>query len=263
MTDRPVLALLTDFGTRDHYAGVLKGVIAGICPDATVIDITHEIAPQDVRAAAFTLAAAWRYFPDRTVFVVVVDPGVGTDRPAVAVRLGSVVFVGPDNGVFDLVVAEGRPLEARALTARHLMRPTVSATFEGRARFAPVAARLASGTPFEDVGPLVAMATRLAWPEPREEGRSVVGRVLAVDRFGNLITSFTRARWEPVVVGAAIRVGDAGPIPLVRTYGEAAPGALVALFGSTDYLELAVVGGSAAETLGAGVGTDVHVVRGA
>ena len=164
---------------------------------------------------------------------------------------------------FDLVVSEAGPIQAHAIENRQLMRETVSATFEGRDRFAPVAARLACGTPFEDVGPLVAMATRLAWPEPREEGRSVVGRVLAVDRFGNLITSFTRARWEPVVVGAAIRVGDAGPIPLVRTYGEAAPGALVALFGSTDYLELAVVGGSAAETLSAGVGTDVHVVRGA
>lgn len=261
MVARPVVALITDFGTRDHYVGVMKAVIASRCPDIQLLDITHDVPPQDIRAAAFTLAAAWPFFPAGTVFVVVVDPGVGTGRPAVALRVGESAFVGPDNGVFDLVIAAQPPTAAVSIDNPRLLGPTISATFEGRDRFAPAAAWLANGTPLEDLGQPVTAAVRLDWPLPRVHADRVVGEVIHVDHYGNLITNLERTPWAPLLAQAEIVVDGRGPIPLVRTYGDAAPGTLVCLFGSTDRLEIATVGGSAAATVGAARGAEVHVVR--
>ena len=263
MASRPVIALLTDFGQRDHYVAAMKGVLATVCPDAAMVDITHEIAPQDVRGAAYELAAAWPYFPDGTIFLTVVDPGVGTTRPAVAARIGSCSYVGPDNGTADLVLTDRPAPEAVLLTNSKYARSVVSATFEGRDRFAPAAAWLARGTPMAAFGPATTLIRRLSWAAPREQGDELLGEILHVDRFGNLVTNIDRRRWVLTAGVARISLADRDGVPLVRTYGEAAEGALVALFGSTDRLEIAIVGGSAAQILGVGRGAPVRVQKGA
>lgn len=260
MPARPVIALLTDFGLQDHYVGAMKGVIASICREALTIDITHDVPPQDVRAAAFELAAAWPYFPSDSIFLVIVDPGVGTDRTAMALRIGDSRFVGPDNGVFDGVLQHHAADEARRLDNPRLQRPTVSSTFEGRDRFAPAAAWLAAGTPFDDLGSATTAAVRLTWPTARAVDGRVVGEVVHIDRFGNLITNIGRGQWQAELRRADVWLGAHGPIPVVRTYGDAPAGELVALFGSADRLEVALVSGHAASATGTTRGADVHVV---
>src|SRR6195256_6059025 len=149
---RPVIALLTDFGVRDHYAGTMKGVILGICPDVTLVDISHDVPPHDVLTGALELAAAYRYFPPGTIFLVVVDPGVGSARRGIAAEAGDYKFVAPDNGVLSAVFEEHPPKRVVELTERRYARPTVSRTFEGRDRFAPAAAWLAKGIDMAALG---------------------------------------------------------------------------------------------------------------
>src|ERR1700694_1037666 len=163
---RPVIALLTDFGTRDHYAGTMKGVALGICPDATLVDISHEMPPHDVMAAAIELAACYRYFPPGTVFLVVVDPGVGSTRRGIAADTGDYKFVAPDNGVLTLGLDETPPRKVVELTERRYARPTVSRTFEGRDRFAPAAAWLAKGIELSALGRPAGAIHRLEIPQP-------------------------------------------------------------------------------------------------
>jgi S-adenosylmethionine hydrolase len=263
MASRPVIALLTDFGQRDHYVGAMKGVVATVCPEAATVDITHEIPPQDIRAAAYELAAAWPYFPEGTVFLAVVDPGVGTRRLAIAARIGACFYVGPDNGTTDLVVVNRPVAEAVLLTNPTYTRPSVSATFEGRDRFAPAAAWLARGTPLASFGSATTLSARLLWTEPHASGEDLVGEILHVDRFGNLVTNIDR-RCAALAAGVArISVADRVGVSLVHTYGEAPEGSVVALVGSTDRLEIAVVGGNAAMSLGVGRGAPVRVLKGA
>lgn len=261
MTTRPVIALLTDFGLRDHYVGVMKAVIAGICPEAVLIDITHDIPAQDVRTAAFELESSWRYFTPGTVIVAVVDPDVGTERRAIGTRIGERFFVGPDNGLFDLVVAAQAPAEAVELGNPRYARAIISRTFEGRDRFAPAAAWLARGTPLAEFGARVDLAERLIWPAPAVSDTCVSGEVSHVDRFGNLVTNINRQIWSAVIDISDVRVGDHPPARLVRTYAEAREGELVALFGSSERLEVAVSGGSAAARLFVGRGAPVRVSR--
>lgn len=256
---RPVIALLTDFGLDNHYVGVMKGVIAGACPDAVVIDITHGVPPQDVMTAAIELHAAIPYFPPQTIFVVVVDPGVGTARRALAARAQGQQFIGPDNGVFDLVLRRGEPLAAYELHPSGAFRPAVGRTFEGRDRFAPAAASLALGAPLADIGTPMTWRPTLVWPEPRRDEESVVGEVVHVDRFGNLVTNIERHFTEGVGEAADVWVGGEGPFQLVSTYGAGREGETVALFNSVDWLEVAVVRGHAASRLAAGRGRPVRV----
>src|SRR3989442_6882101 len=164
---RPVIALLTDFGTRDHYAGTMKGVALGICPDATLVDITHEVPPHDVLAGALELAATYKYFPPGTIFLVVVDPGVGSTRRGIAAEAGDYKFVAPDNGVLTAVFDEHPPKRVVELTERKYARPTVSRTFEGRDRFAPAAAWLAKGIELAALGRAAGAIIRLDIPQPR------------------------------------------------------------------------------------------------
>src|SRR5882762_9463174 len=163
---RPVIALLTDFGTRDHYAGTMKGVALGICPDVTLVDITHDLPPHDVLAGALELAASYRYFPAGTIFLVVVDPGVGSARRGIAAEAGEYRFVAPDNGVLGLVFEEAAPKKVVELTERRYARPTVSRTFEGRDRFAPAAAWLAKGIDLAALGRPAGSLHRLDIPQP-------------------------------------------------------------------------------------------------
>src|SRR5215472_191729 len=182
---RPIIALLTDFGTRDHYAGTMKGVALGICPDATLVDITHDVPPHDVLAGALELAASYKYFPPGTIFLVVVDPGVGSARRGIAVQTDDYRFVAPDNGVLTAVLAEHAAKRAVELTERRYTRPTGSRTFEGRDRFAPAAAWLAKGIELTALGRPAGELQRLDIPQPTIEGDRLAGVVLRVDRFGN------------------------------------------------------------------------------
>src|SRR5947207_13412974 len=177
---RPVIALLTDFGTRDHYAGTMKGVALGICPDATLVDISHELPPQDLLGAALELAAAYRYFPAGTIFLVVVDPGVGSARRGIAAEAGDYKFVAPDNGVLTGVLDEHAPKRVVELTERKYARPTVSRTFEGRDRFAPAAAWLAKGIDLPALGRPAGTIHRVDLPQPELDGDHIDGRVLRV-----------------------------------------------------------------------------------
>ena len=259
---RPVIALLTDFGTRDHYAGTMKGVALAICPDATLVDISHEIPAHDVLAGALELAASYRDFPAGTVFLAVVDPGVGSMRRGIAADAGDYKFVAPDNGVLTVVLDEHPPRRVVELTERKYARPTVSRTFEGRDRFAPAAAWLAKGIELTAMGRPAGAVARLDLPHPRVAEDAIEGVVLRVDRFGNLITNIDRKTFEKLS-GAPldIQVGSRQVSKVVSTYADAAAGDVCALFGSTDHLEIAANGASAAEELGLGRGASVHIAR--
>ena len=260
---RPCIALLTDFGTQDHYAGTMKGVAIGICPDAALIDLTHEIPPHDVTAGAIELAASYRYFPAGTIFLVVVDPGVGSSRRGLAAEASGYRFIAPDNGVLTLVFRDGAPRRVVELTERKYARPTVSRTFEGRDRFAPAAAWLAKGVDLSALGRPVTAWQTLSLPEPIVSASQIAGEVWRVDRFGNLITNIERATLARLAPDRplSITVGGHAVDALVTTYAEAAKDALCALFGSSDHLEVAVNGGSAADRLGIGRGAPVAITR--
>src|SRR5260221_3866552 len=254
---RPVIALLTDFGSRDHYAGTMKGVALGICPDATLVDITHDVPPHDVLGGALELAAVYKYFPVGTICVVVVDRGVGSTRRGIAADTGDHKFVAPDNGVLTAVFDEHPPKKIVELTERKYARPSVSRTFEGRDRFAPAAAWLAKGIEVSALGRAAGAIARLDVPQPAYDDDRIDGQIVRVDRFGNLITNISRKIFDRLA-GAPldIRVGGNGAghavSKVVSTYADAAPGDVCALFGSTDHLEIAANGESAAVRLDLG-----------
>lgn len=260
---RPVIALLTDFGTRDHYAGTMKGVALGICPDVTFVDISHDIEPHDLLGGALELAASYKFFPAGTVFLAVVDPGVGSARRSLAAEAGGYRFVAPDNGVLTLAFRESPPKRVVELTERRYARPTVSRTFEGRDRFAPAAAWLAKGIDLSGLGRSVTSWQSLHVPEPALGDASILGEVLRVDRFGNLVTNVDRRTFERFAGGGRIEivVGTQVVDAVVATYAAAESGALCALFGSSEQLEVAVNGGSAAERLAVGRGAHVTISR--
>jgi hypothetical protein len=258
---RPVIALLSDFGVRDHYVGTMKGVILGICPDATLVDITHDIAAHDVLEGALELAAAYRYFPAGAIFLAVVDPGVGSARRGLAAEAGEYRFVAPDNGVLTGVFRDLAPRRVVELTERRFARPTVSRTFEGRDRFAPAAAWLAKGIQLPALGRLVTDVQQVNIPLAEATDDEIRGEVLRVDRFGNLVTNIDRRTFEKFAQAHGVQVLAGGkPVArLVATYAEIHAGEVCALFGGTDHLELAAHAGSAAERLAIGRGAPVAI----
>ena len=253
-----LITLTTDYGLRDGYVAAVKGVILGVAPNATLVDVTHQIGPGDIRHGAIVLASVWSYFPPRTVHMVVVDPGVGTSRRLLAARFADRVFVGPDNGLITLV-DRGWPREAMHVLENPVWRlEPVSATFHGRDIMAPAAARLALGAAIEESGPACDDPVLLPIPESvRESNGDVRGAVMHVDHFGNLITNLTSG---DLSVGA--RIGgkartvavlvDGVPIgSLRRTFGDVPPGDPLAYIGSGGFLEIAINGGRAVERFGA------------
>ena len=262
-----IITLTTDFGLADGYVAAIKGVILSINPDACLVDISHEVKPQDVAEGAFVLSAAYRYFPPGTVHLAVVDPGVGTQRRAIVLKTPDAFFVAPDNGLVASVLEDLAPesgasgvlgdgLEAVAITNRRYWRSAVSATFHGRDIFAPVAAHLSLGTPLAEFGVRVSsIVVPPAVPVKRRSDGSLTGRIVHIDRFGNLITN-VRAEHLP---GASVTVGVGGRTikGLRGTYAEAE--GLIALIGSSGRLEIAVNGGSARTLTGAAVGDEVIV----
>lgn len=273
-----VLTLLTDFGTEDEYVGVMKGVILSIAPDVRLVDLSHQIPPQDIRRAAFLLMNAVPYFPPDTVHLSVVDPGVGTERRPVAVRTPVGTFVGPDNGLFSWVLARVPEWAAVEIREPAYRLPLASSTFHGRDIFAPAAAHLAAGVPLENLGPRVEDLVRLPPPRLKIGDFVAEGEILYADRFGNLVTSIGYLeRGEDALVlapafgpggdrrrfsarAAGVVVGNAELRGIRRTYGEARLGEPLALVGSNGFLEIAVRQGSAAAVLGAGPGTPVTLL---
>ena len=262
---RPVIALLSDFGTHDHYAGTMKGVMLTICPDATLVDITHDVPPHDVLDGALQLAAAARYFPAGTIFLAVVDPGVGGARRGIAAEAGDYRFVAPDNGVLTAVFREWTPKKIVELTERRYARPTVSRTFEGRDRFAPAAGWLAKGIQLTALGRPAPDYHKLDIPVPQVGETNITGVVLRVDRFGNLVTNIDRRSFEAASRSGAMQVVAGGHTVgrLVATYSDIQAGEICALFGSTDHLELAANSDSAAERLALARGAAIEVRRSA
>jgi hypothetical protein len=254
---RPVIALLTDFGTRDWYVAAMKGVLLSRCPNARLVDITHEVPPQDVVAGAFILAAAAPWFPRDSVFLAVVDPGVGTGRPLLAVRAGGRCFVGPDNGLLAPAVGSSPRVRAVRLRPTREWLSPVSATFQGRDVLAPVAAALARGRALATLGTPVGRLAPLPAPAPQRRGRAVHGQVVHIDAFGNLITNLP----GPLLTGwtgASVRYKQRDA-RVVSSYGRGRPRELIAVVGSLGLVELAIREGSAAWTFGAARGDEVRV----
>jgi S-adenosylmethionine hydrolase len=259
------ITFTTDFGFADAYVGVMKGVVAGINPEAQVIDLCHDVPPQDVRAAAFLLAGSFAYFPPDTIHVAVVDPTVGGKRRALCVQAGRYFFIGPDNGVLSLACYRaGRPKIVPLENEKYFLEKR-SRTFHGRDMFAPVAAHLSAGVPIESFGRSGRSMVRIRLPVPVvEDGRRIKGEIIHVDRFGNLITNieeagirkvFQRADKRDLVIACASYRIHA----LSETYGDTSPGAAVALFGSYDLMEIAVRDGNASSSLGAKQGDSVSI----
>ena len=247
------IALLTDFGTSDYYVGAVKGVILSINPTANVIDITHEIEPQDVASAAFILRACYQDFPVGTVFLCVVDPGVGSDRRAIIVETDRYYFVGPDNGLFSFVLSETAAVHV--IENRRYFRPLVSSTFHGRDIFAPVAAHLSKGVEFQEFGPRIDDAIVLADSEPRQiDEKTIEGRVIHIDRFGNLVTNIPDSIAERF---SKIEIAGTSITELRRTYADSRSDQAFAVVGSAGLIEISVNRGSAAIVLSASMGTKV------
>ena len=256
---QPIITLTTDFGQADSYVGAMKGVILTICPEAALVDISHEIRPQSVQQAAYVLSTATPYFPAGTVHLVVVDPGVGTERRPVVVQTERALYVVPDNGVLDLVLNREPARRVIHLTEPRYRLAQVSATFHGRDIFAPAAAHLACGTDPDQMGepisPAELVSLTLQGPQPLPDGPGK-GTILHVDHFGNLITDL-----KPAKAGSSlsVTVGERRIEALSHTFGDVAEGELVAYVGSSGHLEIAIRGGNAAQALGMDVGDAVRI----
>jgi S-adenosyl-L-methionine hydrolase (adenosine-forming) len=258
----PLITLLTDFGLKDHFVGVMKGVIASIAPAARVIDITHEVEPYAVTQAQFILAQSWPFFPKGTIHVAIVDPGVGSARRPILVQAHGHLFVGPDNGLFsDLFEAPRTGVlrtNARLISNRKLMLPAISSTFHGRDVFAPIAAYLALGVAPSRIGPLIVGAATTSPQAVRSSTGHWTGAIVHVDRFGNLITNL------PASCAAAnghlvLKIASHELREVAASYSAIAPRTPAIVAGSSGFLEIAVNQDSAARLLGLGVGARVEL----
>jgi S-adenosylmethionine hydrolase len=255
----PIITLTTDFGTNDHLVGAMKGVILNINPAARIVDINHHVAPFDILDGALAIANAYKYFPPRTIHVVVVDPGVGTERRPLLVSGEKQYFIAPDNGVLSMIF-ERESCIVRHITAEHYFLSPVSPTFHGRDVFAPTAAWLAKAWQSEAFGEEITDYVKFTMPKAKPAGQAIKGVVLRVDAFGNLMTNFTAedVRAEAVTSGAIKLVVNGKEVrKIARTFGDGTPGEPIAVFGSAGYLEIAVNRGNAARTLGVNRGAEV------
>lgn len=264
-----IITLCTDFGTRDEYVGVLKGVILSVHPTATIVDLSHRIPPQDVVVAAYMLRASFVYFPEGSVHTAIIDPGVGTERAIVAARFQGHTFLAPDNGLLPLMCSGGAPTEVVQVDNQDLFRQPVSRTFHGRDIFAPIAAHLAKGTELKEVGHAIAPSRlqRAGYDNPHfDPAVGIKGRIVGIDRFGNLITDIglsllDRLAFDTENGTIETQIGEHRILGLVNHYAEGASGQPVVLIGSRGCLEIAVNCASAAETLRASRGDGVCVKK--
>ncbi len=255
-----IVTLTTDFGSRDWFAGTMKGVILAINRAATIVDLTHEVPPGDIRSGAFSLLAACRYFPRGTVHVAVVDPGVGSRRRAVAVETPNYYFVGPDNGLLALALSREKITRIRSLDNGDYFLQPVSHTFHGRDLFAPVAAHLSRGLKIEKLGRAVDQLETIPWPAPRKTATGVFGEIVYIDCFGNAFTNLSSSIFEPQPAATSVMVKGKLRCPLRSHYQSVPAGRPVAVPGSSGFLEIAINAGSAAARLKLKVG-DAVIVR--
>jgi S-adenosylmethionine hydrolase len=280
MNNVPIIALLTDFGLSDAYVGTMKGVLLSICPAARLIDLSHDIEPQNVRQAAYVLLTAVRYFPANTVFLIVIDPGVGTAREPIAVQANHGTYVAPNNGVLSFALRQAQVKHKVILENPDYRLSRPSMTFHGRDVFSPAAAHLANGVPITALGP--ALGEWQSLPDPRLEIAlpRIGGEVLHIDHFGNIITSIGELNWTgamalelvaqfgpsrlPLAIPAAqtcdIKVGSQSIRGITPTYGSVPHGTLTALVGSSGQLEIGINQGHAARSLGVSVGDPVTLL---
>ncbi len=265
------ITLTTDFGLRDGYVAAMKGVISSINPEARIVDICHTIQPQNIREAAFVFSTAYNYFPPYSIHLVIVDPGVGTDRRRVILKTSSAYFVGPDNGVFSYVidafspqsvpdsalVKPGAAMQVYAITKSRYWLEPVSKTFHGRDIFAPVAAQLSLGLNPSDLGDMVGEAVSFPIPHPEWQGNVIKGNILHIDNFGNLITNIRESDLSNIGRSVTVAVSDFKIAGLVHAYAERE--GPIALFGSTGYLEISLPNANMATFLKARVGDEVVV----
>ena len=260
----PIITLTTDYGTTNHLVGVLKGVILKINPAVTIIDITHAVTPYDLLDGALTIATSYPYFPPRTIHVVVVDPGVGTERRPLLVSGQNQYFVAPDNGVLSGVYEREQNFTARHLTTEHYFLQPVSRTFHGRDIFAPAAGWLSKHWQPASMGEEIQDVKRFAMPRPKEADGVLKGVILKVDGFGNLMTNFRAEDLPPDSLenGAVqLQVGNQLVTRLVPTFAVGNAGEAIAYVGSSGYIEIAVNKGNASKTLGIGRGTPVVLAK--
>jgi S-adenosylmethionine hydrolase len=259
-----VISLTTDFGLKDSYVGEIKGVILSLCPDATLVDLTHGVEKFNVRMGAFMLSSSAPYFPKGTVHMAIVDPGVGTQRRPIIVETTQGFFVGPDNGLLILAAEAQGIKQTRVIESRLLMLPHVSNTFHGRDIFAPVAAQIANGLPFEEFGPQIADIVKPEFTQVIRRGDSLEGEVLYVDDFGNIITNIHR-RDMGILRESIIQIEflqkPRRQMKLSTTYADAQPKKPIAIIGSHNYLEIALNQGNAAAEFSVKAGDKITVSR--
>jgi S-adenosylmethionine hydrolase len=260
----PIITLTTDYGTNDHLVGTLKGVILKINPDATIVDITHNVAPYDLLDGALAIGAAYAYFPPRTIHVVVVDPGVGTDRRPLLVTGENQYFIAPDNGVLSLVYEREQNIIVRHANAEHYYLQPLSKTFHGRDIFAPVAAWLSKGAQTASMGEEITDFKRFTMPRPKTSDGVSKGVVMRVDAFGNLVTNFrSEDLSETALQSGAVKfqVGNHPVTRFVGTFAQGSEGESVAYLGSSGYIEIAVNKSNASRTLALGRGAPVVLAQ--
>ena len=252
LTPSRIITLMTDFETSDHYVGVMKGVILNINPQVQIVDITHAIPPQDIHGAAFLIDSAWRYFPTGTIHVIVVDPGVGSERRSIICQTETAYFVCPDNGILTHILRREERIHTVSADNSAYFLPQVSNTFHGRDIFAPIAAHLSRGIPIDELGSPVARPVQLPIPQPQVTNKAIIGQVIWIDSFGNLVTDISHE-----ILGSpqernsiVISAGSARIDHINRSYTESAVGEVLAIIGSFNRLEISINQGNAAQTLG-------------
>jgi len=254
-----LITLITDFGTTDWFVGTMKGVILCGNPRASIVDITHEVSPGKIEEGAITLAACYHYFPAKSVHLVVVDPGVGSLRKAMAVRTDKYFFVAPDNGVLSLALARENIKEIRLLENEKYFLKTVSQTFHGRDVFAPVAAHLSRGLSLKKLGPEQATYKKVERPKPIRWGSSFSGQIIYIDRFGNALTNIHNDQLSPEQGYGMVFKGQKPLAPMAANYQAVPAGNPVAVPGSSGFIEIAINGGQASKKLGLKTGTNITV----
>lgn len=259
---KKVITLLTDFGTRDPYVASMKGIILGINPKVKIVDITHQIPPQDILEAAYTLFASYKYFPKGTIHIIVVDPGVGGRRKIIALKTKDYIFIAPDNGVLSLVLQKEQIREIVEVTNRKYFLKPVSDTFHGRDIFSPVATYLSKGIPLRNFGRRIQRIKELEIAKPEVKKGKLVGRIIHIDRFGNLVTNIDREILSKLKIKnekVKIEIGKRKIVGVKRSYVSVRKGKILALFGSSGFLEISVNLRSASKILGIKRGETVKI----
>ncbi|MFC1490769.1 S-adenosyl-l-methionine hydroxide adenosyltransferase family protein [Candidatus Latescibacterota bacterium] len=256
-----IITYTTDFGSSDPYAGIMKGIVLSINPKACQVDITHNIPSHDIVHASFILANAYSHFPKGTIHTAIVDPGVGGERKNIAVLTDSYFFVGPDNGIFSNVLSNETIREIREIKNLPFIMETVSSTFHGRDVFAPCAGFISAGKNFSDIGPLLERVKYLDFPKIKKENSSLTGEVVFIDSFGNLITNISQKTLDSFAGDKSFEIYFAAErfTKLSTHYSEIPSGKALALFGSTEHLEISMNGGSAASYFMTPIGTKITI----